>query len=147
MADHIRKRIRAEVTSTLDMAPGLAGRVTALRLMPFHQDQLPQVAVYTMDEASGLDGTPHALQRQMDLKVELFVAGNAAIDDALDDMALVVEVALAADRTRAGLAYDTVLTATKLGTWLDGEKRNGSITMTYTVFYRTAVANPDQTNP
>lgn len=144
---HIRKQIRAEVVATLNAVPTLWGKVHKTRLRPFAQEDLPRVCVYTMDEKSESDHTAHSLLRQMSLIVEIVVKGNELIDDAIDDIAELIEVALQADRTRAGLAYDTTLTSTSLSINKDGEEKTGHGVMTHAVVYRTSRANPANTNP
>jgi hypothetical protein len=144
---HLRKQIRAEVVATLDAVPRLNTRVHKTRLKPFAQNMLPRVCVYTTEEASGSDGTAHALQRQMSLTVEIILAANEAIDDAVDDLAELIETALAADRSRGGLAFDTTLTSTRLSVHQEGEEKTGHGVLTYAVIYRSARANPANTNP
>ncbi len=144
---HKRTQIRQAFKALLETIPALAAGVHLTRMTPVPQASLPAYLIYAMEEDFSLDGTANAQLRELTLNAELLFSGTDSLDDIADDHALAVEKIVATDRTLGGLAYDTVLTATKLGTWLDGEKRNGSITLTYTVFYRTAVANPDQTNP
>jgi hypothetical protein len=144
---HLRKQIRAEVVATLDAVQSLNGRVHKTRLKPFAQDMLPRICVYTMEEASDSDGTAGALRRQLMLHIEIIVRGNDSIDDAVDDLAELVEVALAADRRRGGLAYDTTLTSTRLSVAQEGEEKTGFGLLTYAVVYRTARTNPANTNP
>lgn len=144
---HLRRQIREAVATTLAAGPGLAGRVTATRLIPYHQDQLPQVAIYTVDEESTLDGTSNTLVREMSLQVEIVFAANAGLDTALDDLAETIEVEMAADRTLGGRAYDCVLRNTRFAIHGEGEQKTGHGVLTYTVTYRTARAVPSQTNP
>ncbi len=144
---HKRTQIRQAFKALLQSAPSLAATVHLTRMTPVQQDSLPAYLIYAMEEDSRLDGTPHAQLRELTVNVEALFSGADNLDDVGDQHAMLIEPVVAANRTLGGLAYDTVLTATKLGTWLDGEKRNGSITLTYKVFYRTAVAKPDQTNP
>ena len=147
MPDHLRKAIRHEVVATLSAVAALAGRVTATRLVPVHQDQLPQICVYTMDEDSASDGTAQGMQRELRLVVEILVAGNAGLDDEADDLATAVEEALAQSRTRAGRAYDTLLLSTRFSVSREGEEKTGHCQLAYSVFYRTSRASPTQNNP
>jgi hypothetical protein len=144
---HKRTQIRQAFKALLETIPSLSASVMTTRMTPVPQANLPAYLIYAMEEDIRLDGTPHAQLRELTLNAELLFSGTDSLDDIADVYALDVEKIVATDRTLGGLAYDTVLTATKLGTWLDGEKRNGSITLTYTVFYRTSVANPEITNP
>jgi hypothetical protein len=144
---HLRKRIRTEVVATLDAVPSLTTRVHKTRLKPFAQDVLPRVCVYTMEESSDGDGTANALRRQVSLMVEIIVKGNDDIDDAVDDLAELIETALAADRTRGGLSYDTTLTSTRLSVHQEGEEKTGHGVLTYAVIYRSARDTPATINP
>jgi hypothetical protein len=144
---HLRKRIRAEVVATLNAVTTLSGKVHKTRLKPFAQDVLPRVCVYTMDESSEGDRTGHALQRALSLNIEIIVKANDGIDDAVDDLAELIEIALAADRSRGGLAYDTTLTSTRLSVHQEGEEKTGHGVLSYTVVYRSSRANPANTNP
>jgi hypothetical protein len=144
---HVRKLIRAEVVATLNAVPSLTGRVHKTRLKSFAQSALPRVCVYTMEESSDGDNTGRALRRSLSLMVEIIVAANDGIDDAVDDLAELIEVALAADRQRGGLAYDTTLTSTRLSVHQEGEEKTGHGVLSFAVVYRTARANPANTNP
>jgi hypothetical protein len=144
---HIRKQLRAEVTATLNAVPSLSGKVHKTRLKRFAQTDLPRVVVYTMDEASESDGSAHGMMRQVTLLIEIIVKGNELIDDAVDDLAEIIEVTLQNDRKRGGLAFDTTLTSTRLSIAQDGEEKTGHGVLTYSVVYRTARANPAISNP
>jgi hypothetical protein len=135
------------VVATLDAVPRLNTRVHKTRLKPFAQDVLPRVCVYMMEESSDGDGTAFALRRQVSLMVEIIVKGNENIDDAVDDLAELIETALAADRTRGGLAYDTTLTSTRLSVHQEGEEKTGHGVLSYSVIYCTARADPRISNP
>jgi hypothetical protein len=144
---HKRKQIRDAIKATLEAIPGLVAAVHKTRMTPVPQVSLPAYLVYAMEEDVALDGTPHAQLRQLSVNIEALFSGTDNLDDVADGHAVLIEKAIAANRKLGGLAYDTVLTASKLGTFLDGEKRNGSLTLSYTVFYRTLVADPEFSNP
>jgi hypothetical protein len=144
---HIRTGIRSNVVDVLDNVRPLSGRVHATRLRPFAQAELPRVCVYTMDETSVADGTGRALLRQVTVVVDIIVKGNDSIDNAVDDIAVKVEAAMAADRSRGGLAFDTLLTSTRLSVNKEGEEKTGHGVLTYVVTYRTSRSNSEVSNP
>lgn len=140
---HLRTQIRNAVVATL----GLTGsRVYASRRHPVEADKLPALCVYAFDETSELHGKAAAatrpLLRQLNMAVEAVAQANDNVDDSLDVICGDVEVALGADPTLGGLAYDCHLTGTKIAIVATGDRTTAHALMTFTVFYRTRAADP-----
>jgi hypothetical protein len=143
---HKRTLIRDKIAALLLAIPARTAGVFKTRMVPVHQNDLPAYLIYAMEEDVRLQSRD-AQERNLVVNIEVVFSGVADLDHAADDHAVLIETTIGGNRTLDGLAYDTILTATKLGTFLDGERRNGSCTLSYTVIYRTAVNNPENTNP
>lgn len=157
MADHLRRRIRDEIAAVLDGLATTGTNVFPSRRYPFQAEDLPGIAIYTAEEASGLEtmGTPAHLVRDLDLIVEAVtqVEDATALDDTLDLMATEIETAIGTavkDRTSVlrGLIRSAVLTRTQIALQpaKEAELRTGSIVLTYRVTYRTRSDDPTTIN-
>lgn len=79
-----------------------------------------------------------SVSRVLDVIIEGYVSATANYDDTLDQIAVEVEEALAADVTLGGLAKDTQVTAFEADFSGDGEQPVAVGRFTVTVQYRTA---------
>lgn len=145
---HIRRRVRDHVVALLstqvpaDLLP--TDRVLKSRVRNLGSDELPAILVYTAKEASRRANQDGDLERALDLIIDLRVEGNDDIDDALDDLASAVEIAMGQDAQVGGLALDdAILTGTVIGlTGGEGIALNGSAQMTYAIRLRTPQGMP-----
>jgi hypothetical protein len=144
MPDHIRKQIRDAVKARLTGLPTTGTRVEIGRTRPLEARHDPLVLIYTRDENSQRDamGRPPKLMRDVQLFVDGRVVTKTPPDDLLDQIALEVEVALAADKRLGGLAMDVLLVRTQSDVQADGESHVGATRMEYRVRCRTPDNEP-----
>lgn len=143
MADHVRKRIRDAVVTTLTGLTTTGSRVFRSRVYSVEASTLPCLLVYTPSEIVDLEtGTLDAPQRLLNVNVHGIVKATEDLDDDLDQIAKEVETAMRTDITLGGLShgldysgYDTDLTS-------EGDQPHGTITLTYIIKYRTPFGDP-----
>ena len=144
---HARKQIRDAVGAALIAAATVAGaRVHLSRVYPLQAANLPALRIYTTDEASETDertmgADPQMLRKQL-LIVEGVLKQTADIDDAMDELAAEVEIALA-ENMLGDLIKDIVIAGTNLDINADGEQPVGVVTMSYEVLYMTTTTDPE----
>lgn len=143
---HPRKLIRHAIVGLLTNATSAGTRVSATRVDPHKKTELPALSVYTLSEpvdpASAIT-SPRELTREVKVEIAGWVAHSQAlpVDDAMDDLAEQIELAMDADPYILGTAGDSVLENTEM-TVEAGDPLVGIVTLTYSVTYRTFV---DQT--
>lgn len=137
MTNHVRRQIRDSVMSTLAGLVTTGARVYQNRVYPVKET--PGLIVYNGDESS----EPETIgTRKVNRILNLNIEGYASSDNALDQIAKEVEVALSADETLGGIAIDSYLIATTFE-FSDGDTPAGVVTLTYQVQYRTLITAPD----
>ena len=141
MSQHLRRQIRDQVVSTLKADAGVSAlvgdRVLASWRRPLSRGRLPAILVYTdSEEAEVTESATPTYDRALALQVECLVEQTAAPEDLLDSMALAVEQALHADRSRGGLAEETLYTGCEVGVVTDGNRAAGSLRLAFRVEYR-----------
>ncbi len=99
---HQRTVIRHAVVALLLGQTAAATRVYAARQLPVRKGELPAVMVFTNRDPvdpDSADTAPRELRRRLELVIDALVAGvdGAALEDALDAIALQIETAMAAD--------------------------------------------------
>lgn len=121
---HIRKRLRDAVVIALTGLPQTASRVFVNRRDPLTAGELPAIRVMTPDSALG--------------SIALTIEALAAIDgetealaDWLDEIALSIEAALAADVTLGGVITDLRLASSALIVDNEGEMAVAVMSMQY----------------
>ncbi len=146
---HIRAQIRAAVVTLLSGLPTTGAKVFQTRVWPVNDSELPCLLVMTdadiinsYSEGSVVANTPRNVNRTLHLAVQALVRGTA-IDDALDQICLEVEKALAADRFLGGLSVNVTLADTRIQFKGDGEQPTGEATMTYQIEYWVLDTTPD----
>ncbi len=127
MADHIRKQIRNAVIAKLKSANIVGDRVFGNRARKIFRNECPCILIYTDKEpAEVANEAPREFKRDLQLAVEIIVAGSASddhdVDDQIDDLAVKVEEAMTDDETFGDLCADTVLGDTEMDIIEDGEK-------------------------
>ncbi len=146
---HIRKQIRDAVVIKLTGLATTGVNVFQTRIWPVNDAELPCLLVLTdgdtvnsYSEGSVVANTPRNVNRTLHLTVQVLVRGTS-IDDALDQICLEVEKALASDRFLGGLSVNVTLTDTRIEFKGDGEKPTGEATMTYQIEYWVLDTTPD----
>lgn len=139
---HPRTQIRQATIAALDGATAAGARVHDTRVDPFRKGDLPALSVYTLSESS--DKASGGLDREVQLEIAGWVSGAdaAAVARAMDDLAVQIEDAMAADAGLRGTASDSVLTGTEPQIRAEDGKSDplvGIITLTYTVTYQTTL--------
>jgi hypothetical protein len=134
---HVRTQIRQAAVAALD---GIAP-VSASRVYPIAEDELPVLLVWTNDEdISG--GTHGAYARELTLVVEA-VARGGFVDDELDLMLVGVERALARN-SLGGLCKPIMPTSIQI-TIEAGSAPIGRARASFRATYYTPVGNPEST--
>jgi hypothetical protein len=137
---HVRKQIRDAVITSVTGLTTTGSNVFRSRIYPLEQTKLPGLCVFTRSETVEFDTLTisRSVSRVLDVIVEGYVSATSNYDDTLDQIAVEVEEALAADVTLGGLAKDTQVTAFEADFSGDGEQPVAVGRFTVTVQYRTA---------
>lgn len=132
-----RKAIRQAVAALLVGKTAANARVFATRAFPlWDQDELPAILVYTETEDSSVfDAAPKRYKRTVRVAIQCVVRADAALDDALDDMAEAVENQIALDDTLGGLASDCRVTQIEMTVLGEGEQSVGACRIMVDVDY------------
>jgi hypothetical protein len=140
---HMRSRIREKVRAVLVAASTAAGsRVYKAKRRSWVSKELPGIAVYTDAETSETSAKDRLQTRTVDLVLDVAAYETDDIEDELDEMVSEVEVAMAADLTLAGLAWDLRLVSTDSDASTDGERPVGVRRIRFSVIYQTAEGAP-----
>jgi len=137
---HVRKQIRdAIVTATTGLAT-TGSNVFRSRIYPLEQTKLPGLCIFTRSETVEFDTLTMArsINRVLDVMIEAYVSATTNYDNTLDQIAVEVEEALAADVTLGGLSKDLQVTAFEADFSGDGEQPVAIGRFTVTVQYRTS---------
>jgi hypothetical protein len=141
---HARKAIRDNIVSVLTGLSTTGARVYQSRVYPLDKSKLPGLCIYTKSEQSAVQtmGPNRTVQRVLSVSVEAYVRGVTGYDNSLDDICKEVEVALLADRTRAGLAKDTQITGFSADYSGEGEQPVATGVISVDVTYHTKEFTP-----
>jgi hypothetical protein len=144
---HVRQQLREAAARALVGLPVTQHRVFSGRAYPVNETEIPCLCLATPNETSEIDsiGDP-VLARTVQLMVIGYDEGTE-IEDRLDQIALEVERALAADVTLGGLALTCDLADTAKRVDGDAKKRKGEVTLTYQILYRTPRSAPQTATP
>lgn len=142
---HVRQQIYEAIVALLDDATSAGSNVFAQRILPIGKNVDKVCLIFGLNEpASAISAQPVRLQRQLALRIEgHFKASAETIDDLMDDFAVAVEVAMAADRSIGGLAHESGITTTTIQHDAQGEKPVAVIRLDYTVIYHTRDTDPE----
>lgn len=101
------------------------------------QQDLPALNVYTLDESAALawDGGARTYKRVAQIGVEIAVAANESMDNALDNLAELVENAITQDDSLAGTCSELVLVSTRMGLKGEGEQLYGACLILFEAVY------------
>jgi len=141
---HQRKLIRDAIVAALVGETVAEDRVRSTRLTPWRKGGLPAISVYAVDEdvdPAKSDAAPRKLHRVVNMTIEGVLAetNEDQLDDALDALAEEIEVAMDADPYLGGVAADSMLLRTDLGTATLGERPHGAVQLIYAVTFQTNV--------
>jgi len=144
---HIRQQIRERVAELVADLTLTQDRVFTNRLYTLEKTSLPCLVISSSsDQLEGRSSfdTPAKADRNLTLKIEVYVKANEGADDALDAICADVEVAMAGDKKLNGLAIDTSHQLTNIEFTTDGDKPHGLAEMEYLVQYRIQETEPDK---
>lgn len=136
-----RKAIRSAIVALLVSAGTSAGaNVFPTRTVPYTALNLTAISVYTLEdnvEDSSASTSPRELTRRLSVVIEGWVDPGSSVDDAMDDFADEIEVAMHADRYLGGACADSILTSTVMESIEESDRELGWIALTYDVKYYT----------
>lgn len=141
---HVRRQVRDAVVALLDPIPDFD--VTANRLM--FKSERPGVVVRTGSEREGgAERDSPTIQRRYDrllaLVIGIVVPGEEGSEDKADELAVLVEKAIAADPELGGLVIDVAYVGTDTSLEdIDGHPL-ADLTIEYSVWYRTTASDPE----
>lgn len=137
---HVRKQIRDAIVTAVTGLTTTGSNVFRSRLYPLETTKLPGLCIFTRSEAVEFDTLTmsRSINRVLDVIIEGYVSATANYDNTLDQIAVEVEEALAADATLGGLAKDLQVTAFEADFSADGDQPVAVGRFTVTVQYRTA---------
>ena len=137
---HVRKQIRDAIVTAVTGLTTTGSNVFRSRIYPLEQTKLPGLCVFTRSEAVEFDTLTisRSISRVLDVMIEAYVSATANYDNTLDQIAVEVEEAIAADVTLGGLTKDVQVTAFEADFSGDGEQPVAVGRVTVTVQYRTA---------
>jgi len=145
---HARQQIRELVAATLADLPTTADRVYVGKRRPFSGRHDPALVIYTTPATSGGQETSQRqnlggrLARTMMLTIQGHVKSAHLVDDVLDDIAVEVEAAMAADPKFGGKIKDSYLHSTVSAVDAAGDEYDGAIRLVYLVNYSTLETTP-----
>lgn len=142
---HVRQQIREQVVTTVTGLTTTGSNVYDTRVYPLDDGSLPALSVYATDEVIDEDHTEIGSEQQRELQVviEGRCKDTTQIEDTLDLIAKEVEVAVSADRSLGGLAYDCRLQRTELSVDDEAEQPLGLMRMEWRVWYRVTATDPE----
>jgi len=137
---HARTQIRDAVVTALTGLATTGSNVFASRpeSRPLPQTSLPCLLIYTRDESVDYVSEGAGLreqERRLSLMVQGVTSANAALDDALDQIALEVEAAMSTSGMLSGLAQNIALQATSMSFDGDGDHPVGRAELQYEILY------------
>lgn len=145
---HQRQLIRTAAAAALLNRTAAEERVYATREAPFKRCELPALAVYTLEESVLPDSrstAPRELTRNLQLAVVGVVELNEKVDDAVDELALEVERAMARDAWLGDTCVDSILASTEIGIDEAAKRPTGMVRLVYSVTYRTYAPEAEDT--
>lgn len=140
---HARKQIRDAIVGELTGLATTGSRVFASRIYPLEQTDLPGLLVATESETVTQIDIGALQERTLTVKVEALAKATADLDNALDQICLEVEIALATlGATLAALTRAVSLQTTDLEYDGSGAQPIGRASMVFLVTYFTQQAAP-----
>lgn len=137
---HPRELIRKKAVELLLGNTAAGSSVFASRVAPYisngWQNELPAIAVYTMDENGEIvTAAPREYLRTVELVVEIVASEDAALDDTLDGIARTVEQILLRDDTLDGTCSEFTYSRTRMVIKDEGENALGGCRVIFDAQY------------
>jgi len=142
MTEHVRQKILTALATRLTGLTTTGANVFRSRVYPLDTGQVPGLLIYAESETVE-PGSGRKSERQLTIKIEGYAVGPA-IDDILDQIALEVEIAIAAEPTLSGLCKDLLLLTTQIEKSGEPNQPMGLITLNFLAWYQAANGAPDQ---
>lgn len=141
---HLRTQIRNALAAQLTGLASTASRVSTTQFYPVAPSSLPCLLIVTEDEniEAASIGWPPVLARELRARVVALASGTSGHEDALDQIAAEVEVALAADRTLGGLVKSAQLVGLRPSFDAESERPVGRMEMLYLFTYWAIEGSP-----
>jgi hypothetical protein len=143
---HVRKQIRAAAVTVLTGLATTGSRVYPSVVYPMQDAQLPGLRIDTGAESIAMaapsGGVARTHERTLNLIVQGCVKQNTTYNDVIDAIAEEVEKAIANNQSLGGAKY-VQLKSIEVALSGDGEHPVAVSTMTFEVFYYTAMNAPD----
>lgn len=140
---HVRESIRGAVKAAVTGLATTAARVYPSIVYNLQESQLPALQIITGEESIDLtSGTLDAPQRLLQITIKGTAQAVSGLDDTLDDIAEEVETAMATDVTLGGYSHGVDLQSTTFDFSGEGDKPVASVTLTYSILYRTPFGDP-----
>ncbi len=145
MANHLRRRIRSRVATTLTGLSTTGSNVFQSRVYPMESADLPGLCIYTNSETVDIAsiGATRTLFRELNLMIEGYASASTNLEDTLDQIGKEIEVAFSGDIKINNLAMDSHLTDVEVSLSGDGSTGMGVIRHTYLVTYQNLENTPD----
>ncbi len=131
-----RSNIRIAVKSIIEIANVAGNAVYTSRTSSFWKSELPAVIISIPEESN----TPEALSirrsiRDIQLTIEIKCKGTDSVDDELDTLCALVELAIDEDPSLNGSVLSALQQRTETRIDSDGDEDIGVATITYTCKY------------
>lgn len=113
---HVKQALRANMAALLETIPAVTGKVYQSRVHPLSKDDMPCIIVKSGPESIDLPvkgrQSPALQKRLIVTEVYCFVRAKDKVEDALDEIAAIVENKVFTDYTLGGIAAETSLVGT-----------------------------------
>lgn len=145
---HVRARLRYAVAALVTGLVPTGNRVYRSRAFVLSRDQLPSLSVYTPEEEvlSVTLEEPSTIQRNLTVVIEGHAEKDDLVEDILDEIALAVELAMAASITVDAIGLPAQLLTTSTQIIDEGDIPLGVIRLTYQIPYSTLETTPETLN-
>lgn len=144
MADHVRRQLRAAVTTAVTGLATTSTRVYGYRVQPVQPAALPALSVRIVSEeavAASMNAYP-LVERAVQVRVLGMAQSTGVPDDTLDLIAKEVETALAAPLTVAGKSVQLVYRGCEIE-FADGDRGIGTVELQYEALIFNRSNTPD----
>lgn len=135
---HLRTQIRNAVKTALTGLATTGANVYASRVWPVRAGIMPGLLIYTPAEAkevATMGGADRTIERTTDLYVEAYIEATSALEDTIDQIELEVEEALAGSAAVDALVHDLAPVSMQSQLSGEGEKQNAVCRMQFSVKY------------
>lgn len=146
---HARQAIRYAVAELMRATATAGANVFPSRLFSLDETELPSISVYTTDESTAETVTkitlarPALIQRELPVIVEAHAVMDESVDDALDNLAVEIEEAMARPIRVGERQIPARLVSTQTTFSGDGDQQVGVIRLIYSAAYSTRENAPD----